>query len=52
MKLYEFREVDAFGDTYCYYVNAENEEKAKEKALEKGLIIEQLEIREVNENND
>jgi hypothetical protein len=51
MKLYEFRETDAFGDSYSYYIHAENEEVAKEKALEKGLTIEQLvEIKEVSED--
>jgi hypothetical protein len=53
MKLYEFRETDAFGDSYSYYIHAENEEVAKEKALEKGLTIEQLvEIKEVSEDNN
>lgn len=53
MKLYEVREIDAFGDSCSYYVHAENEEKAKEIALERGLTIEQLtEINEVSENND
>ena len=53
MKLYEFREVDAFGDSYSYYIHAENEEIAKEKALERGLTIEQLkEVKEINENDN
>lgn len=50
MKLYEFREIDAFGDSYSYYIHAENKEKAKEIALERGLTIEQL--KEVNEINE
>ena len=42
MKLYEFRETDAFGDSYSYYIHAENIEEAKNIAFEKGLTIEQL----------
>lgn len=53
MKLYEFRGVDAFGDSYSYYIHAENKEKAKDIALKRGLTIEQsTEIKEVNENDD
>lgn len=52
MKLYEFCEIDAFGDTCSYYVRAENKEIAKDIALKKGLTIEQLtEIKEVNEDD-
>lgn len=52
MKLYVVREIDAFGDSYSYYVHAENEEKAIEIAIKRGLSIEQLtEIKEINEDN-
>ena len=52
MKLYEFREVDAFGDSYSYYIHAENIEEAQDIAVERGLTIEQLkEINEVNESD-
>ena len=52
MKLYEFREIDTFGDSWSCYIYAENKEKAKEIALEKGLILEQIkEINEVNESD-
>lgn len=53
MKLYEFREIDAFGDSYSYYIHAENKEKAKEIALKRGLTIEQLkEVNEINKNDN
>jgi hypothetical protein len=52
MKLYVVREIDAFGDSYSYYVHAENEEQAKEIAIKRiGLTIEQLtEIKEISED--
>ena len=53
MKLYEFSETDAFGDTWSCYIHAENKEIAKEKALKRGLTIEQLtKIKEVSEDNN
>jgi hypothetical protein len=53
MKFYEVREIDTFGDSYSYYVLAENEEQAKEIAIKRvGLNIEQLtEITEISEDD-
>ena len=43
MKLYEFREIDAFGDSYSYYIYAENIKIAIERLAE---------IKEVNEDDN
>ncbi len=51
MKLYEFCEIDNFGDIWSYYIYAENKDMAKYIALKKGMPIERLrEIKEVTEN--
>ena len=53
MKLYEFREIDAFGDSYSYYIYAENIKIAIDIASKKGIAIERLaEIKEVNEDDN
>ena len=52
MKIYAVSEIDAFGDSYSYYVFAENEEKAIEIAIKRGLTLEQLEVNEISEDNN
>ena len=50
MKLYEFREIDNFGDSYSYYIYAENIKVAIDIAFKKGIVIERLtEIKEISE---